>query len=130
MLKVALTGGIGSGKSEVSSLFGNWGAYVFDADSIAKNILDENDSAQKEIILDFFEETKECKYDWIGMILSQFLPFNIKRKNKWYCSEWIAYALRISGVVDWKVIKIYNQTDLSPGQLHSIIMKQKKTESD
>ena len=85
---------------------------------------------QYEVILDFFEETKECKYDWIGMILSQFLPFNIKRKNKWYCSEWIAYALRISGVVDWKVIKIYNQTDLSPGQLHSIIMKQKKTESD
>ena len=53
MLKVALTGGIGSGKSEVSSLFGNWGAYVFDADSIAKSILDENDSAQKEIILEF-----------------------------------------------------------------------------
>jgi hypothetical protein len=90
----------------------------------------EIDESQKEIILDFFEETKECKYDWIGMILSQFLPFNIKRKNKWYCSEWIAYALRIAGIVDWKVIKIYNQTDLSPGQLHSIIMEQKKTESD
>ena len=53
MLKVALTGGIGSGKSEVSSLFGNWGSYVFDADSIAKNILDENDRAQEEIILEF-----------------------------------------------------------------------------
>ena len=29
----------------------------------------EVDETQKEIILDFFEETKECKYDWIGMIL-------------------------------------------------------------
>ena len=36
MLKVALTGGIGSGKSEVSALFNKWGAYVFDADVIAK----------------------------------------------------------------------------------------------
>ena len=53
MLKIALTGGIGSGKSEVSALFENWVSYVFDADSIAKNILNKNDSAQKEIIAEF-----------------------------------------------------------------------------
>ena len=32
MLKVGLTGGIGTGKSTVSSLFNSWGAYIFDAD--------------------------------------------------------------------------------------------------
>ena len=53
MLKVALTGGIGSGKSEVSSLFSKWGAYIFDADTIAKQILDKNRTAQKELILEF-----------------------------------------------------------------------------
>ena len=53
MLKVALTGGIGCGKSEVSTLFNKWGAYVFDADSMAKNILFKNDTAQKEIIAEF-----------------------------------------------------------------------------
>ena len=53
MLKVALTGGIGSGKSEVSALFSKWGAYIFDADIIAKQILDENKTAQKELILEF-----------------------------------------------------------------------------
>ena len=53
MLKVALTGGIGSGKSEVSSLFNKWGAYIFDADTIAKQILDKNKTAQKELILEF-----------------------------------------------------------------------------
>ena len=53
MLKVALTGGIGSGKSEVSALFNKWGAYVFDADVIAKNILFENEIAQKELISEF-----------------------------------------------------------------------------
>ena len=53
MLKVALTGGIGSGKSEVSALFNKWGAYIFDADIIAKQILDKNKTAQKELILEF-----------------------------------------------------------------------------
>ena len=53
MLKVALTGGIGSGKSEVSTLFSKWGAYIFDADTIAKQILDKNRTAQKELILEF-----------------------------------------------------------------------------
>ena len=53
MLKVALTGGIGSGKSEVSALFSKWGAYIFDADIIAKQILDKNKTAQKELILEF-----------------------------------------------------------------------------
>ena len=53
MLKVALTGGIGSGKSEVSALFSKWGAYIFNADTIAKQILDKNKTAQKELILEF-----------------------------------------------------------------------------
>ena len=53
MLKVGLTGGIGSGKSSVSSLFKEWGAYIFDADSIAKDILKNNETAQSEIIAEF-----------------------------------------------------------------------------
>ena len=32
MLKVGLTGGVGSGKSELSRFFSKWGAYIFDAD--------------------------------------------------------------------------------------------------
>ena len=53
MLKVGLTGGIGSGKSSVSSLFEEWGAYVFDADTIAKDTLNTNETAQGEIIAEF-----------------------------------------------------------------------------
>ena len=37
MLKVGLTGGIGSGKSAVSSLFEEWGAFIFKADIVAKD---------------------------------------------------------------------------------------------
>ena len=53
MLKVGLTGGIGSGKSELSRFFKKWGAYIFDADKEAKNIIDTNDAAQREIIAEF-----------------------------------------------------------------------------
>ncbi len=53
MLKIGLTGGIGSGKSSVSLLFKNWGAYIFDADSVAKEILKNNETAQNEIIAEF-----------------------------------------------------------------------------
>tara|TARA_B100000989_G_scaffold186014_1_gene139976 strand:- start:1812 stop:2405 length:594 start_codon:yes stop_codon:yes gene_type:complete len=61
MLKVALTGGIGSGKSEVSALFNKLGAYIFDADTIAKQILDKDKTAQKELILEFGSDIISAK---------------------------------------------------------------------
>ena len=61
MLKVALTGGIGTGKSEVSALFNKWGAYIFDADTIAKKILSENKTAQKDIISEFGSDVISIK---------------------------------------------------------------------
>ena len=53
MLKVGLTGGIGSGKSELSRFFEKWGAYIFDADKEAKIIIDTKEFVQKEIIAEF-----------------------------------------------------------------------------
>ena len=61
MLKVALTGGMGTGKSEVSALFSKWGAYIFDADTIAKKILSENKTAQKDIISEFGSDVISIK---------------------------------------------------------------------
>ena len=85
---------------------------------------------QLQIILNFFEDTEGDRYDWLGMILSQFLPYAIKRRERWYCSEWIAYALRIAGVFHWREIKIYDRCDLSHGVLHRIaedsLTKQRK----
>jgi dephospho-CoA kinase len=53
MLKIGLTGGIGTGKSYVSALFKEWGAYIFDADVVAKDIINNNDTAQSELIAEF-----------------------------------------------------------------------------
>ena len=43
MLKVGITGGIGSGKSAASERMSELGAHVFDADKEAKQILAENE---------------------------------------------------------------------------------------
>ena len=53
MLKVGLTGGLGSGKSTASRFFKSLGAYVLDADVTAKTLLDNNEDVQKELVKEF-----------------------------------------------------------------------------
>lgn len=76
---------------------------------------------QLDTIKEFFERTKGCKYDWWGMILSHLMPFKIKRKGRWYCSEWIAHALRVSRVIDWRVARIFERAKISPAILYDIV---------
>lgn len=78
---------------------------------------------QYNIIMEFIEDTKGQGYDWIGMLLSQFLPCKIKHKKRWYCSEWISYALRIACIIDWRKIRIYERKDLSPEVLYQLLIK-------
>ncbi len=40
MLKVGLTGGIGSGKSEVSRRLAGYGALIIDADLVAREVVE------------------------------------------------------------------------------------------
>ena len=84
---------------------------------------------QLDIIMEFFEDTEGHGYDWIGMLLSQFLPCKIKHKKRWYCSEWIAYALRIACIIDWRIIKIYDRKDLSPAILYDLVVDIKNEEN-
>ena len=49
MLKVGITGGIGSGKSAASERMAELGAYVFDADKDAKLILAENEKIPEDL---------------------------------------------------------------------------------
>ena len=53
MLRVALTGGIGTGQSTASKILNELGAFIFDADKEAKNILKNNETAQSELIAEF-----------------------------------------------------------------------------
>jgi dephospho-CoA kinase len=61
-VKVGLTGGIGSGKSTVAGIFKVLGIPVFDADSVAKNIMNEDESLKAQIIKTFGEETYQGNF--------------------------------------------------------------------
>ncbi|WP_153798727.1 dephospho-CoA kinase [Foetidibacter luteolus] len=53
MLKVGLTGGIGSGKSTIAEIFKVLGVRVFDADRAAKSIMNDNAGLREQIIQAF-----------------------------------------------------------------------------
>lgn len=53
MLRVGLTGGIGSGKSTASNFFELFGSFVINADEEAKKILAYNETVQHELISEF-----------------------------------------------------------------------------
>lgn len=56
MLKIGLTGGIGSGKSTVAKIFNTLGIPIFDADTAAKNIMQNNAKVKAQLINAFGRE--------------------------------------------------------------------------
>lgn len=57
MIKVGLTGGIGSGKTTVAGIFETLGIPVYYADDAAKRIMNENEILRKKIIQHFGAES-------------------------------------------------------------------------
>ncbi|MBS1671857.1 MAG: dephospho-CoA kinase [Bacteroidetes bacterium] len=53
MLKIGITGGIGSGKSTVAKMFQTLGIPVFNADDAAKTIMNEDEELKEKIIQTF-----------------------------------------------------------------------------
>ncbi|MFD3683448.1 dephospho-CoA kinase [Nocardiopsis sp. NPDC058631] len=56
MLKVGLTGGIGSGKSTVSSALAAYGAAVVDADAIAREVVEPGTPGLAAVVAEFGEQ--------------------------------------------------------------------------
>ncbi len=56
MYKIGITGGIGSGKSTVCSLFAERGIAVYDSDSRAKQLMTESEKLRGQLIEAFGEE--------------------------------------------------------------------------
>ncbi len=79
MLKVGLTGSIGTGKSTVAKIFKELGAYVIDADSIVHTLLKQNNVKEKvrEILGDVFDEKGDIDKKKVASII-----FNNPEKKK------------------------------------------------
>lgn len=107
-LKVGLTGGIGSGKTTVAKIFSTLGIPVFDADSAAKNVMNENE-ALKQKITDAFGDAAyvdgilDRKYI-AGIVFNDPLkleqlnalvhPVTIAMAEKWFSEQKTAYVIK------------------------------------
>ena len=56
MLRVGLTGGLGSGKSTVAAIFRSLGVHVIEADAIGRELMQPGQQVYKEIVAHFGEE--------------------------------------------------------------------------
>lgn len=57
MVKVGITGGIGSGKSTVCDIWQSLGAFIINADDLAKSLMINNELIRQEIIKTFGEDS-------------------------------------------------------------------------
>lgn len=61
MLRVGLTGGIGSGKSTIADLFARRGVPVVDTDLIARNVVHPGERALEQIIKEFGKDVVDAR---------------------------------------------------------------------
>lgn len=108
MLKIGLTGGIGSGKSAVASMFKLLGIPVFDADMEAKRVMEQDAGLVQSIINTFGEESylagklnraylsdlvfkDPYKLDQLNALVH---PVTIAAANKWMLQQTTPYVLK------------------------------------
>ena len=72
MLKVGLTGGIGSGKTTVSKVFADKNFKIFNSDDIAKNII-KTDNEIKKSIINFFGSKSFNGSDFNSIYISEVI---------------------------------------------------------
>jgi dephospho-CoA kinase len=108
MLRIGITGGIGSGKSTVAKVFETLGIPVYYADDAAKRILQENNSLKKEIASHFgeaiFIEGKLDKKllaelvfndeEKLTLLNSLVHPLTIEDAESWFTKQTSLYAIK------------------------------------
>ncbi len=108
MLKIGLTGGIGSGKSTVSSFIKGLGLPVIDADKIAREVLDKH----PEILNWIRKEYGDGFFDWRGNLLrKQFGTYIFK-----YQKERVKYEGKIIPYIKMEInngLEKYNSINSS-----------------
>jgi len=97
MLKVGLTGGIGSGKSTVAKIFEILGIPVFDADAVAKTIMHTNAAVKTAVIHAFGEaayKDEQLNRKYIADIVFKD-PFQLEILNS------IVHPATMQAAEDW-----------------------------
>src|SRR6478735_7399270 len=113
MLKIGLTGGIGSGKSTVAKIFEQLGVPVYYADTEAKRIMNEDPILTAELILHFGKEVfvdgkLNRKYlsslvfndkKKLDLLNSLVHPATIRNSEQWMQQQQSPYAIKEAALI-------------------------------
>lgn len=104
MLKIGITGGIGSGKTTVCGTWQALGAYIIDADDLAKNIMVNDTGVKRKLKQVFGKKT----YNPDGSLNRSFLAEQAFEKNRVQQLNAIIHP-KIPAAVDAIIQKIEKQ---------------------
>lgn len=113
MLRIGLTGGIGSGKSTVARIFETLGVPVYYADDASKKLLNDNEALKKEIEKHFGKDTYQNgqlnrqllsalvfnNADQLAMLNSIVHPATIKDAADWMQKQNAPYAIKEAALI-------------------------------
>jgi dephospho-CoA kinase len=113
MLKIGITGGIGSGKSTVAKLFEVLGIPVYYADDAAKQLMNENDDLKQKIQKEFGNEAYtngklNRKYiaaivfanpEKLELLNSIVHPATLKDADEWMNKQTTAYTIKEAALI-------------------------------
>lgn len=113
MLRIGLTGGIGSGKSTVAKVFETLGIPVYYADDAAKRIMNEDEGLRKQVIAHFGDASYENgqlnrahiasqvfnNKDKLALLNSIVHPVTIADAEKWMQQQHTPYALKEAALI-------------------------------
>lgn len=113
MLRIGLTGGIGSGKSTVARIFSVLGIPVYDADSASKRLMNEDEVIKKAIIHSFGSESysdgrlnRKCLSNQAfsdpkkaGLLNSIVHPATIKDAEEWMKQQDAPYLIKEAALI-------------------------------
>jgi len=113
MLKIGLTGGIGSGKSTVAKVFQTLGIPIYYADKAAKEIMNTNEALKQQIIHHFGEDIYENKVlnrillaqkvfnnpSQLNLLNSLVHPPTIQAAEDWFVQQKAPYCIKEAALI-------------------------------
>ena len=149
MLKIGLTGGIGSGKSTVAKVFQTLGIPVYYADDAAKELMNNNEGLKQQIILHFGEDVYENKVlnrkllaqkvfnnpTQLHLLNSLVHPAIIQASKDWFAQQTAPYCIKEAALIfesgsqqnlDF-VIGVYTPTTI---RLQRVMQRDKATKEE